>query len=103
VDGGDLKVFEAVARLGGMSRAAEEFASGAIQRHRAHQAARKRTGEMLFQHNGRGSLLTPAGRGGSCREPLLEQRRMAVRDLAPAEAWVDAVFIRAAMPMCRAR
>lgn len=62
MDAGDLRVFEAVARLGGMNRAATELHT--VQ---SNVTARIRLleddlGTALFQRNSRGVVLTPAGR-----------------------------------------
>src|SRR3954469_6721647 len=62
MDAGDLRVFEAVARLGGMNRAAAE-----IHTVQSNVTARIRLledelGTALFQRNSRGVVLTPAGR-----------------------------------------
>src|SRR4051794_34943583 len=62
MDAGDLRVFEAVARLGGMNRAAAE-----IHTVQSNVTARIRQledelGTALFQRNSRGVVLTQAGR-----------------------------------------
>lgn len=62
MDAGDLRVFEAVARLGGMNRAATELhtvQSNVTARIRQLEAE---LGTALFQRNSRGVVLTPAGR-----------------------------------------
>ena len=61
MDTGDLRIFEAVARLGGMNRAAAEFntvQSNVTARIRHLEA---QLGETLFQRHSRGVALTPAG------------------------------------------
>lgn len=62
MDSGDLRVFEAVARLGGMNRAATEL--NTVQ---SNVTARIRQledslGEQLFERHSRGATLTAAGR-----------------------------------------
>lgn len=62
MDASDLRVFEAVARLGGMSRAAEALhtvQSNVTARIRALEAA---LGVALFERHSRGADLTDAGR-----------------------------------------
>ena len=62
MDAGDLRVFEAVARLGGMNRAAAELhtvQSNVTARIRALEA---RLGTPLFHRHSRGVALTAAGR-----------------------------------------
>ncbi|MGH6886252.1 MAG: LysR family transcriptional regulator, partial [Geminicoccales bacterium] len=62
MDAADLKVFEAVARLGGMNRAAAELhtvQSNVTARIRTLEA---RLGTPLFQRHSRGVTLTAAGR-----------------------------------------
>src|SRR4051794_2685094 len=62
MDAGDLRVFEAVARLGGMNRAATELhtvQSNVTARIRQLEAE---LGTVLFQRSSRGVVLTPAGR-----------------------------------------
>ena len=63
IDAGDLKVLEAVARLGGIDRAAE-----ALHTVRSNVTVRvspleEELGTMLFQRNSQGTLLTAAGPG----------------------------------------
>jgi LysR family transcriptional regulator, cell division regulator len=62
MDAGDLKVFEAVARLGGMSRAADELHTVQSNVTARIRLLEHELGEMLFQRNNRGTVLTPAGR-----------------------------------------
>jgi LysR family transcriptional regulator, cell division regulator len=59
---GDLRVFEAVARLGGMNRAAAELHT--VQSNVTSRIRRleEELGTALFQRNSRGVVLTPAGR-----------------------------------------
>jgi DNA-binding transcriptional LysR family regulator len=62
MDAGDLRVFEAVARLGGMNRAAVELhtvQSNVTARIRLLEAE---LGAPLFRRHSRGASLTPAGR-----------------------------------------
>jgi len=61
MDAGDLRIFEAVARLGGMSPAASELntvQSNVTARMRRLEA---RLGVVLFRRHSRGVALTPAG------------------------------------------
>jgi len=84
MDAGDLRIFEAVARLGGMNRAATELhtvQSNVTARIRDLEAE---LGTPLFERHSRGVSLTPAGRrllpyAGRVRDTLDEARR-AVRD-----------------------
>lgn len=84
MDTGDLRIFEAVARLGGMNRAATELntvQSNVTARIRHLETA---LGETLFQRHSRGVALTPAGqrllpyarRAGN----LIKEARRAVAD-----------------------
>ncbi|HET8729158.1 MAG TPA: LysR substrate-binding domain-containing protein [Alphaproteobacteria bacterium] len=84
MDAADLRMFEAVARLGGMNRAAAEL--NTVQ---SNVTARIRQlegelGTRLFQRHARGATLTPAGRRllPYARKigRLLEDARRAVRD-----------------------
>lgn len=80
MDAADLRVFEAVARLGGMNRAAAELHT--VQ---SNVTARIRTledelGLALFHRHSRGVALTPAGQrllpyAGRLRQLLAEARR----------------------------
>jgi len=91
MDAADLKVFEAVARLGGMSRAAAELhtvQSNVTARIRALEA---RLGTPLFQRHSRGVALTAAGRrllpyALRVQRLLEEARRAAVDDGRPRGA-----------------
>jgi len=85
VDAADLRVFEAVARLGGMNRAAAELHT--VQ---SNVTARIRTledelGLALFHRHSRGVALTPAGQrllpfAGRLRQLLAEARRAVADD-----------------------
>lgn len=61
MDAGDLKVFEAVARLGGMSRAANELHTVQSNVTARIRLLEDELGAPLFQRNSRGVVLTPAG------------------------------------------
>ncbi len=88
MDASDLKVFEAVARLGGMSRAAGELAM--VQ---SNVTARIRQlefdlGTALFSRHARGVTLTPAGQrllpyAVRVRQLLIEARQAALDDGTP--------------------
>jgi DNA-binding transcriptional LysR family regulator len=88
MDAAELRVFEAVARLGGMNRAAAEL--NTVQ---SNVTARVRQleeglGTALFQRHSRGVTLTPAGRrllpyAQRVRQLLDEARRAALDDGAP--------------------
>lgn len=84
MDAADLRVFEAVARLGGMNRAA-----GALNTVQSNVTARIRLLEAelatpLFRRHSRGAALTPAGRRllpyAERVAQLLNEARRAVRD-----------------------
>jgi DNA-binding transcriptional LysR family regulator len=62
VDAGDLKVFEAVARLGGMSRAAAELNTVQSNVTARIQALEADIGSVLLERHSRGVSLTAAGR-----------------------------------------
>ncbi len=91
MDAADLKVFEAVARLGGMSRAASEL--NTVQ---SNVTARVRQleqdlGTALFERHARGVSLTPAGQrllpyAGRIRQLLSEARQAALDDGTPRGA-----------------
>ena len=91
MDAGDLRVFEAVARLGGMSRAAAELntvQSNVTARIRGLEA---RLGTPLFERHSRGVALTAAGRrllpyALRVQRLLEEARRAAVDDGRPRGA-----------------
>jgi len=84
VDTGDLKVFEAVARLGGMNRAAAEL--NTVQSNvTAHiKALEADLGCVLFERHARGASLTAAGQRllpyADRAARLLADARNAVRD-----------------------
>ena len=88
MDAADLRVFEAVARLGGMSRAAGELntvQSNVTQRIRQLEAE---LAAPLFQRHARGVALTPAGRrllpyATRVAQLLAEARRAVADDGAP--------------------
>jgi LysR family transcriptional regulator, cell division regulator len=61
VNAGDLRVFEAVARLGGMNRAAAELHTVQSNVTTRIQALEAEIGISLFERHGRGVSLTPAG------------------------------------------
>ena len=91
MDAGDLRVFEAVARLGAMNRAAEELhtvQSNVTARIRQIEAE---LGTPLFERTSRGVVPTPAGRrllpyAERVRQLLAEARRAVKDDGAPAGA-----------------
>ena len=91
MDAADLKVFEAVARLGGMNRAAAELhtvQSNVTARVRGLEA---RLGTALFHRHSRGVTLTAAGRrllpyAVRVQRLLDEARRAAVDDGQPRGA-----------------
>lgn len=62
MDAGDLKVFEAVARLGGMSRAAAELNTVQSNVTARIQALEADIGSVLLERHSRGVSLTAAGR-----------------------------------------
>jgi DNA-binding transcriptional LysR family regulator len=88
MDAGDLRVFEAVARLGGMNRAAAELhtvQSNVTARVRQLEAE---LGTPLFDRHSRGVALTAAGRrllpyAGRVRALLDAARRAALDDGTP--------------------
>jgi DNA-binding transcriptional LysR family regulator len=89
MDIGDLRFFEAVARLGGMNRAAAELntvQSNVTARIRALEAA---LGVELFVRHSRGVSLTPAGRRllpyALSLPQLLAEARRAVADDGPPQ------------------
>jgi LysR family transcriptional regulator, cell division regulator len=91
MDASDLKVFEAVARLGGMNRAAAELntvQSNVTARIRALEA---RLGTPLFYRHSRGVALTAAGRrllpyAVRVQRLLQDARRAAMDDGRPSGA-----------------
>src|SRR5689334_23864575 len=62
MDAGDLRVFEAVARLGGMNRAAGELHTVQSNVTARIRQLEDELGTALFRRNSRGVVLTPAGR-----------------------------------------
>jgi DNA-binding transcriptional LysR family regulator len=62
MDAGDLRVFEAVARLGGMNRAAAELHTVQSNVTARIRQLEDELGTALFRRNSRGVVLTPAGR-----------------------------------------
>jgi len=62
VDIADLKTFEAVARLGGMNRAAAELHTVQSNVTARIRSLEQQLGSPLFQRHSRGVALTPAGR-----------------------------------------
>jgi DNA-binding transcriptional LysR family regulator len=84
-DAGDLRIFEAVARLGGISRAA-----GELHRVQSNVTARIRLledelGAALFLRNSRGVVLTPAA--SSARAVCSSRLRRALSAVL-AQIWV---------------
>jgi DNA-binding transcriptional LysR family regulator len=88
MDAADLRVFEAVARQGGMSRAAAEL--NTVQSNvtaRIHQLEEE-LGTALFERHSRGVTLTAAGRrllpyAARTRRLLADARRAAIDDGTP--------------------
>lgn len=84
MDAGDLRVFEAVARLGGMSRAATELHTVQSNVTARIRLLEEELGATLFQRNSRGVVLTPAGRRllpyAAKMASLLTDARRAVAD-----------------------
>lgn len=84
MDAADLRVFEAVARLGGMSRAAEELHTVQSNVTARVRLIEEELGTALFRRHSRGVALTPAGRrllpyAAKVRH-LLDEARRAARD-----------------------
>src|SRR6185503_7319491 len=84
MDAADLRVFEAVARLGAMSRAASELHTVQSNVTARVRALERELGVPLFQRSSRGVALTAAGRrllgyAGRVRH-LLDDARRAVED-----------------------
>ncbi len=84
MDAGDLRVFEAVARLGGMSRAAAELNTVQSNVTARIRALENEVGTPLFQRHARGVTPTAAGRRllpyASRVRGLLDDARRAARD-----------------------
>jgi DNA-binding transcriptional LysR family regulator len=88
MDAGDLRVFEAVARLGGMSRAAEELNTVQSNVTARIRLLEEELGATLFQRNSRGVVLTSAGRrllpyAARMASLLADARRAVVDDGTP--------------------
>lgn len=89
MDAGDLRIFEAVARLGGINRAAAELhtvQSNVTARIRDLEAE---LGTPLFERHSRGVALTPAGKrllpyAAQVRDTLDEARRAVADDGTPS-------------------
>lgn len=62
MDAGDLKIFEAVARLGGMNRAVGELHTVQSNITARIRLLEEELGAPLFERSSRGVVLTPAGR-----------------------------------------
>src|SRR5919106_4674574 len=84
MDAADLRVFEAVARLGGMSRAAAELHTVQSNVTARVRLLEEGLGTPLFCRHSRGVALTPAGRRllpyASRVRAILEEARRAVED-----------------------
>jgi LysR family transcriptional regulator, cell division regulator len=88
MDVGDLRVFEAVARLGGMSRAASELNTVQSNVTARIRMLEEELGATLFQRSSRGVVLTPAGRrllpyAARVGSLLADARRAATDDGTP--------------------
>ncbi len=89
MDAGDLRVFEAVARLGGMNRAAAELHTVQSNVTARIRDLETELGTPLFERHSRGVALTPAGRrllpyAARVRDTLDEARRAVSDDGTPA-------------------
>jgi LysR family transcriptional regulator, cell division regulator len=84
MDAGDLKIFEAAARLGGMNRAAAELNTVQSNVTARIRLLEEELGLPLFRRHSRGVALTPAGRRllpyALRVRHLLEEARRAVED-----------------------
>ncbi len=84
MDAADLRIFEAVARLGGMTRAAAELHTVQSNVTARIRALEDELGTPLFERSSRGVALTAAGRRllpyAVRVRPLLEDARQAVDD-----------------------
>src|SRR5919205_2697100 len=84
MDAADLRVFEAVARLGGMSRAAEELHTVQSNVTARIRLLEEELGTALFSRHSRGVVLTAAGQRllpyAVRVRTLLEEARRAVAD-----------------------
>src|SRR3954462_9031727 len=88
MDAADLRVFEAVARLGGMSRAAEELHTVQSNVTARVRLLEEELGTALFRRHSRGVALTAAAQrllpyGARARPRLDEPRRAACDDGTP--------------------
>ena len=88
MDAADLRVFEAVARLGGMSRAASELNTVQSNVTSLIRALEDELGAKLFHRTNRGVALTDAGRrllpyAGRIRRLLMDARRAVDDDGTP--------------------
>ena len=88
MDAADLKVFEAVARLGGMKRAAAELNTVQSNVTARIQALEANLGSTLLERHSRGVSLTPAGRrllpyADRMARLLADARRATVDDGVP--------------------
>ncbi|MEZ5785942.1 MAG: LysR substrate-binding domain-containing protein [Xanthobacteraceae bacterium] len=88
MDAADLRVFEAVARLGGMSRAATELNTVQSNVTSRIRALEEELGTKLFHRTNRGVALTAAGRrllpyAGRIRRLLADARRAVDDDGTP--------------------
>jgi DNA-binding transcriptional LysR family regulator len=88
MDAGDLRIFEAVARLGGMSRAAHELNTVQSNVTARIRNLEEEIGVALFQRTSRGVVLTAAGRrllpyAGRVAQLLAEARRAVADDGNP--------------------
>jgi DNA-binding transcriptional LysR family regulator len=88
MDTADLRVFEAVARLGGMSRAAAELNTVQSAVTARIRGLEQELGTALFQRHSRGVTLTAAGRrllpyAGRVAAVLADARRAAIDDGRP--------------------
>lgn len=88
MDAGDLRIFEAVARLGGMNRAATELNTVQSNVTARIRALEDELGAPLFNRHSRGVALTAAGRrllpyAARVRQLLEDARRAVADDGAP--------------------
>ena len=88
MDAADLRVFEAVARLGGMNRAATELHTVQSNVTARIRLLEDELGLKLFHRHTRGAALTPAGErllpyAGRVRQLLAEARRAVADDGMP--------------------
>jgi len=88
MDASDFRVFEAVARLGRMNRAAGELNTVQSNVTARIRSLEEEIGTALFQRTARGVILTPAGRrllpyAGRIAQLLAEARRAVSDDGRP--------------------